>query len=83
MIEYADASDLFHVWLKRVLFDIEPDLFGPNAQQPDGLQDKNQEIIVRRVHEPKRIKHDTEFYESKLAQSFSEARESSSPMATL
>src|SRR5215218_5005995 len=28
MIEYADASDLFHVWLKRVLFDIEPDLFG-------------------------------------------------------
>jgi putative DNA methylase len=74
MVEYADASDLFHVWLKRVLFDIEPDLFGPDAQQSDGLQDKNQEIIVRRVHEPKRVKHDTEFYESMLAQSFSEAR---------
>ena len=38
MIEYADASDLFHVWLKRILFDIEPDLFGPDCQQPDGLQ---------------------------------------------
>ena len=61
MVEYADASDYFYVWLKRVLFDIEPDLFGPDAQQADGLQDKNQEIIVRRVHEPNRVKHDTEF----------------------
>jgi putative DNA methylase len=74
MIEYADASDLFHVWLKRVLFDAEPDLFGPHIQLEDGLQDKNQEIIVRRVHEPKRVKHDTAFYESMLAKSFVEAR---------
>ncbi len=74
MIEYADASDLFHVWLKRVLFDIEPDLFGPDVQLEGGLQDKNQEIIVRRVHEPKRVKHDTAFYESMLAKSFEEAR---------
>lgn len=74
MVEYADASDFFHVWLKRVLFDIEPELFGPDAQQTDGLQDKNLEIIVRRVHEPNRVKHDKEFYESMLAQSFREAR---------
>lgn len=74
MVEYADVSDLFHVWLKRVLFDTQPELFGSETQQPDGLQDKNQEIIVRRVHEPNRIKHDTEFYESMLARSFSEAR---------
>jgi putative DNA methylase len=74
MVEYADASDLFHVWLKRVLFDIEPDLFGPDAQQADGLQDKDQEIIVRRVHEPGRLRHDTQFYESMLAKAFSEAR---------
>jgi adenine-specific DNA methylase len=73
MVEYADASDLFHVWLKRILFDIEPDLFGPDAQQPDGLQDKNEEIIVRRVHEPNRVRHDTDFYETMLAKSFSEA----------
>lgn len=73
MVEYADASDLFYVWLKRVLYDIEPDLFGPDTQQSDGLQDKNQEIIVRRVHEPRRVKHDTEFYESMLAKSFAEA----------
>ncbi len=74
MIEYADASDLFHVWLKRCLHRAEPDLFGPDVQLPDGLQDKNLEIIVRRVHEPNRVKHDTEFYELMLAKSFSEAR---------
>ena len=74
MVEYADASDLFHVWLKRTLFDIEPDLFGPDEQEPDGLQDKNREIIVRRVHEPGRVRHDTEFYEAMLAKSFAEAR---------
>jgi adenine-specific DNA methylase len=74
MVEYADASDLLHVWLKRALFDVEPDLFGADAQQPDGLQDKNQEIIVRRVHEPNRVRHDKDFYESMLARSFSEAR---------
>lgn len=74
MVEYADASDLFHVWLKRVLFDIEPDLFGPDVQEPDGLQDKRQEIVVRRVQEPHRGLHDTAFYESMLARSFAEAR---------
>lgn len=74
MIEYADASDLMHVWLKRCLYEAESDLFGPEVQQADGLQDKNQEIIVRRVHEPNRVKHDTAFYEAMLAKSFSEAR---------
>ncbi len=74
MIEYADASDLFHVWLKRALFDIESDLFGPDAQGSTGLQDKDQEIIVRRVHEPGRVKHDTAFYESMLSRAFEEAR---------
>ena len=74
MIEYADASDLFHVWLKRALFDIEPDLFGDADQQADGLQNKNDEIIVRRVHEPGRVRHDTIFYEDMLAQAFAEAR---------
>ena len=74
MIEYADASDLFYVWLKRILFDIESDLFGPDVQNPDGLQDKNAEIIVRRVHEPNRVRHDKAFYESMLAESFGEAK---------
>ena len=28
MIEYADASDLMFVWLRRVLYDIEPSSYG-------------------------------------------------------
>jgi adenine-specific DNA methylase len=73
MIEYADASDLFHVWLKRVLFDVEPDLFGPKAMRTrDGLQNKNDEIIVRRVQEPGRIRHDKDFYEAALSKAFAE-----------
>ena len=68
MIEYADASDLFFVWLKRALFDIEPDLFGG-----DGLQNKDDEIIVRRVHAGG-VRHDRQFYEDSLSQAFAEAR---------
>jgi putative DNA methylase len=75
MIEYADASDLFYVWLKRVLFDIEPDLFGDQAAgAKSSLQNKNDEIIVRRVHEPGRTRHDQDFYEASLSKAFAEAR---------
>lgn len=74
MIEYADASDLFHVWLKRILFDLEPEHFGQEAQTRDGLQNKDDEIIVRRVHEPGRVRHDQEFYQRMLARAFEEAR---------
>jgi putative DNA methylase len=75
MIEYADASDLFYVWLKRALFDIEPDLFGNQAAgAKGGLQNKDDEIIVRRVHEPGRVRHDQDFYEVSLSKAFAEAR---------
>lgn len=75
MIEYADASDLMHVWLKRILFDIEPDLFGPKAvRTKGGLQNKDEEIIVRRVHEPGRVRHDKDFYEASLSKAFGECR---------
>lgn len=74
MIEYADASDIFYTWLKRVLFDIDPALFGPSSQLQDGLQNKNDEIIVRRVQDPGRGTHDKAFYERMLALSFAESR---------
>lgn len=68
MIDYLDASDLFHVWLKRCLFDIFPDLFGD-----DGLQDKSEEIIVKRGNAPG--EHRTkDFYEVMLNKAFQEAR---------
>jgi putative DNA methylase len=68
MIDYADASDLFHVWLKRCLFDVFPDLF-----DVDGLQDKSEEIIVKRGNAPG--EHRTrDYYEQMLSHAFVEAK---------
>ena len=70
MIPYADASDLFHVWFKRALFDVEPDLFGS-----PGLQDKTDEIVVKGKDRRDGDEHRTvEFYEEMLGRAFHEAR---------
>jgi len=68
MIDYGDASDLFYVWFKRALFDVMPDLFGT-----PGLQDKSDEIIVKRGNAPGEHRT-TEFYEQMLSRAFAEAR---------
>jgi putative DNA methylase len=68
MIDYADVSDLFYVWLKRCLFDVFPELFNF-----PGLQDKTDEIIVKRGNAPR--EHRTrDFYEQMLSRAFGEAR---------
>lgn len=68
MIDYSDTSDLFHVWLKRALFDVLPDLFDVK-----GLQDKSEEIIVKRGNAVG--EHRTrDYYEAMLARAFGEAR---------
>jgi adenine-specific DNA methylase len=69
MIDYTDASDLFYVWCKRALFDAMPDLFGDAGE----LQDKTEEIIVKRGNAPG--EHRTkEFYERSLGKAFQEAK---------
>lgn len=73
MIPYADASDLSHVWLKRALATVVPDLFDGRHDGSDGLQDKRDEIIVARNSSSG--EHRTKsFYESMLARTFLEAR---------
>jgi putative DNA methylase len=68
MIDYLDASDLFFVWLKRCLVEVFPDLFAGR-----GLQDKTEEIIVKRGNAPG--EHRTkDFYERTLSRAFGEAR---------
>lgn len=68
MIDYADVSDLFYVWLKRCLFDVFPELFDES-----GLQDKSEEIVVKRGGGA--AEHRTrEFYERMLGRAFAEAR---------
>jgi len=72
MIDYADVSDLFYVWLRRCLFDILPDLFGEPGDTL-GLQDKSQEIIVKRS--PVGTDHRTTgWYEQQLSVAFGEMR---------
>ncbi|NBH10358.1 DUF1156 domain-containing protein [Amycolatopsis sp. SID8362] len=75
MIEYSDASDFFYVWLRRVLGDIQPDLFADTigSEVAPDLQNKDNEIIVRRVYNGG-IRHDREFYERSLSRAFDEAR---------
>jgi len=68
MIAYSDVSDYFYVWLRRVLFDLDSDLFGEGDLQP-----KDDEII----HKPSALKteHRTrQFYEDSLSKAFGEAR---------
>ncbi len=81
MIDYADVSDLFYVWLRRCLFDIVPDLFG-TAGTPEGLQDKANEIIVKRS--PAAGDHrTTTWYEEQLGAAFAEMRRVLKPSGTL
>jgi adenine-specific DNA methylase len=71
MIAYLDASDLFFVWLKRAIGGVFPELF-----DAPGVQDKEEEIIVRRVRGDYGItEHRTaDFYRQSLKASFANAR---------
>jgi adenine-specific DNA methylase len=75
MIEYADASDYFYVWLRRALIEIQPDLFAEllGTEVAPDLQNKDDEIIVRRVYNGG-VRHDREFYERSLSRAFREAK---------
>ncbi len=68
MIDYSDASDLFFVWLKRALGGVFPELFDTN-----GVQNKDEEIIVKRGGTAS--EHRTsEFYTKSLKAAFVSAR---------
>jgi len=76
MIAYADASDLFYVWLKRALSSTHPWL--AFTTEPNGLQEKTEEIIVKRFRAKRtavKLDHRTrEFYDKMIARAFTEAR---------
>jgi putative DNA methylase len=73
MIAYADASDLFYVWLKRCLHNTWPEL--AITADPHGAQEKAQEIIVKRVRGEAPDEHRTrEHYDALIAEAFAQMR---------
>jgi putative DNA methylase len=72
MIPYADISDVFYVWLKRALLASHPDL--SITTDLGGLQEKVEEIIVKRTNREAPQEHRTsEFYDASIGTAFSEA----------
>lgn len=72
MIDYTDASDLFYVWLKRALAGINPD-FAMTAH-PNGVQEKAEEIIVKKQYSSLGDHRTPKFYRSNIAKAFAECR---------
>jgi adenine-specific DNA methylase len=74
MIPYSDASDLSFVWLKRALLSTQP--WFAFTTDPDGVQDKAEEIIVKKFRARKTAQdHRTRpFYDEMISKAFAEAR---------
>lgn len=73
MIAYADASDLFYVWMKRCLNTTWPELV--ITADPDGCQEKSEEIIVKRVRGEAPEEHRTRaHYDSLISEAFAQMR---------
>jgi adenine-specific DNA methylase len=73
MIAYADASDLFYVWLKRCLHSTWPEL--TITADSHGCQEKTNEIIVKRVRGEAPDEHRTrEHYDTLISEAFTQMR---------
>lgn len=77
MIDYSDASDLFYVWLKRALLNAHPE-FGVSGH-PAGLQEKDEELIVKGAGGSVGDHRTREHYNRGLALAFAEARRVTAP----
>ena len=74
-VPYADLSDFFYVWQRRLLGARFPSLFGAK------LTPKDEEAIWNpsRIHRPSSAPKDKAFFEEKMRQSLSEARRVTRP----
>jgi adenine-specific DNA methylase len=71
MIDYTDASDLFYVWLKRAMSTSAPEL--SFTAEPHGVQEKNDEIIVKKGGSGTKDFRTRARYDELIAVSFAEA----------
>ena len=70
MIDYSDASDYFYVWLKRALGSVRPEILV--TADPHGVQEKAQEIIVKKGGGAPGEHRTKEFFDTGLARALSE-----------
>ena len=67
-VPYAHLSDYFYVWLRRMLHESQPELFGFQCVP------KDEEVVVDRPHSLSQSKKDVAFYERELTKAFAEGR---------
>ncbi len=67
-VPYAHLSDYFYVWLRRMLYESQPELFGFQCVP------KEDEVVVDRPHSLSQSKKDVAFYERELTKAFAEGR---------
>lgn len=72
MIDYSDASDLYWSWLRRALGAVDFDF--AMTTDPRGVQEKDEEIIVRRNFQFLNDHRTPEFYAEKISEAFAECR---------
>jgi adenine-specific DNA methylase len=71
MIDYNDASDLYFAWMKRALINIDPSFV--ILSDDAGLQDKTEEIIVKKGH-PEGDHRTQDHYDALITKAFREAK---------
>ncbi|GAA2406044.1 DUF1156 domain-containing protein [Actinomadura vinacea] len=72
MIDYSDSSDLFYVWAKRAMFTADPSL--AMTMHPDGVQEKDEEIIVKRGGSQADDHRTMQHYDSMISRAYAEMR---------
>jgi hypothetical protein len=72
MIDYSDSSDLFYVWAKRAMSTADPSL--AMTTDPAGVQEKVEEIIVKRGGGPAHDHRTLTHYERMISRAYDEMR---------
>jgi adenine-specific DNA methylase len=72
MIDYTDASDLFYVWIKRSMSGTDPGI--AFTADPHGVQEKTEEIIVKKGGTSSNDPRTRQRYDELIARAFAEAR---------
>lgn len=72
MIDYSDSSDLFYVWAKRAMFTADVSL--AMTAHPDGVQEKDREIIIKRGGKQAGDHRTRDHYETMMSAAYREMR---------